>query len=156
MHLEPLVEAHAVDMFALFGDPEMWTYLDSGPPHTQVALAARYRRLESRRSPDGTEFWLNWAVYTESVLIGFVQATVLPGSRALIAYFIGKRYWSRGFATDATRTMLTFLAGRFPKTDFEAVVDERNVSSLRLLRRLAFSIVDGKDAENLRLSLPAV
>jgi len=52
VQLEPLVEAHAVDIFVLFGDPEIWTYLDSGPPDTQEALAA---------------------VYTESVLIGFVQ-----------------------------------------------------------------------------------
>jgi ribosomal-protein-alanine N-acetyltransferase len=137
-------------MFALFADPEVWTYVDSPPPDTLEALAARYRRLESRRSSDGAELWLNWAVRTEAV-IGFVEATVRAPSRIEIAYFIGKRYWFRGFATDAVRTMLTFLARRFAYADFEATVDLRNVASFKLLRRLDFSVVDDHDPENLRL-----
>jgi RimJ/RimL family protein N-acetyltransferase len=108
--------------------------------------------LEKRASPDGREWWLNWAVRAGADAIGFVEATVRGNEpRIAIAYALGKASRGRGYATDATRAMLAFLAARFPGARIEATVDERNVPSLRLLERLAFAVVDNVDPRNLRL-----
>jgi ribosomal-protein-alanine N-acetyltransferase len=149
--LEPLTEWHAVDLFPLYADAEVWMYVDTPPPNTLEALTARHRRLESRSSPDGSEMWLNWAVRAEGRVIGFVEATVLIEGRVEIAYFIGKRFQGRGFGTDATATMLAFLAHRLTKADFWATVDARNRPSVRLLTRLGFEVVSDADPQNVRL-----
>jgi ribosomal-protein-alanine N-acetyltransferase len=145
-----LLECHAEAMFALFAEPDIWTYLDDSPPATLEALATRHRRLESRRSPDEREVWLNWAVMLEGELIGFVQATVSSERRIDLAYVIGKPYWSRGLATDAVQTMVAFLEDRFPAAELQASVDERNGSSIRLLTRLGLTLDDRSDPQNLR------
>ena len=49
--LEPLTVAHAVAMFELLSDPELFRYLDDSPPTDVAQLRGRYARLESRASP---------------------------------------------------------------------------------------------------------
>lgn len=148
--LEPLIEAHAADLFPLYADADVWAYVDNPPPGTLEALSARHRRLESRLSPDGSEMWLNWAVRAADRIVGFVEATVLTKAQVEIAYFIGKQYWGRGFGIDATSTMLAFLGERLPKAEFWATVDSRNKPSVRLLMRLGFAIAADEDPQNVR------
>ena len=153
--LVPLVEAHAAALFPLLADAGVWRYTDDDPPRDLDQLARRYRRLESRRSPDGAQLWLNWAV--EAVphgVVGFVQATVSPHrAEADVAYVIGRTFWSRGFGTDAVRAMLAFLAAQLAVTRAEATVDERNGASLRVLAKIGFRVVNDTDPRNVRLEM---
>jgi hypothetical protein len=73
--LEPQLEAHAAEMFAVLADPAIYEF-ENEPPSSAQWLAQRYRRLESRGPEDGSEQWLNWVV----------QATVLPTAVAFVAY----------------------------------------------------------------------
>ncbi len=149
--LEPLLEAHAEALFALFAEPDNWLYLDSTPPPDVETLAARHRYLEARRSPDGSEMWLNWGVLFGGALIGFVQATVSAEQRITLAYFIAKPYWGRGFATDAVRAMVAYLDASFPDAEIVASVDDRNTASFKLLRRLGLTVYDCSDPMNVLL-----
>jgi RimJ/RimL family protein N-acetyltransferase len=123
--------------------------MDDAPPTSEGALAERYRRLESRRSPDDLQYWLNWAIVVPTEVIGFVQATV-TNKAADIAYVIGRQYQSRGHATDAVRAMLAFIEKALGVTTEYATVDARNEPSRRLLERLSFALADGGDVRNLR------
>jgi RimJ/RimL family protein N-acetyltransferase len=89
--LQPLRETHAAALFRVLRDPELWRFMDDAPPTSEAALAERYRRLESRRSPDNLQYWLNWAIVVPTEVIGFVQATV-TNEAADIAYVIGREY----------------------------------------------------------------
>ncbi len=149
--LDPLVEAHADELFAQISDPQALLYIDNPPPPTVAGLRAYYRRLESRRSPDGTEGCLNWAVMLDGHAIGFVQATVKTDGYITLAYGLGRSHWARGYATEAVRLMTGFLASHFPGAAFEATVDERNVASRRLLERIGLEITDRSDSRNIRL-----
>jgi RimJ/RimL family protein N-acetyltransferase len=157
--LAPLVQAHAAALFPLLADARLWRYTDDEPPSDPAELAHRYRRLESRQSPDGAQLWLNWAVEAEPhAPIGFVQATVtLAAAHADVAYVIAQRFSSRGYGTDAVSAVLEFLAVQLGVTAAEATVDERNVPSLRLLAKLGFTVLDDADPRNVRLgkTLPA-
>ena len=55
LRLEPLRESHAAELFEIFSDPAMYRFVPQDPPESLVKLEARYRFLESRRSPDGEE-----------------------------------------------------------------------------------------------------
>src|SRR5438046_61536 len=80
--LEPQTAAHAEEMFAVLSDPAIYEYENEPPPSLEW-LRARFTKLESRRSPNGREQWLNWVIrLPTSELIGYVQATLHPDGRA--------------------------------------------------------------------------
>jgi ribosomal-protein-alanine N-acetyltransferase len=136
--LEPLTSAHAEEMFAVLSDPAIYEF-ENAPPASVAALRERYRRWETRGSPDGRERWLNWVVRRRGAqLIGYVQATVWPTGRAGIAYEFNSRYWRRGYGREATQAMLAELTSRYAVREFTAVLKRANFRSLGLLQRLGF------------------
>ncbi len=59
--LEPLLPEHATLLFEGVADERLYRFIPSNPPGSVEALETRYRKLSSRRSPDGSEAWLNFA-----------------------------------------------------------------------------------------------
>ncbi len=125
-------------MFRVLGDPAIYEF-ENEPPQSEAWLTERYRRLESRRSADGTEHWLNWVVRPPSgELAGYVQATVLPTGASLIAYELNSRHWRQGIGRSAVQAMLDELRTQYGVHTFVAVLKARNFRSEGLLRRLGF------------------
>ena len=136
--LEPQVASHAAEMFSLLQDPRIYEY-ENEPPASEAWLRDRYARLETRRSGDGTEHWLNWIVRTAAGdAIGYVQASVEPGGRAFIAYVLASRWWGRGLAQEAVRAMMDEVRTNYDARHFVAVFKQRNERSRALLVRLGF------------------
>ncbi len=137
--LDPQMAAHAEEMFAVLSDPAIYEY-ENAPPASADALRSRYARLESRRSADGREQWLNWVIRMEDVgLVGYVQATVHGDGSAAIAYELASAHWGRGLAGRAARLMIGELIEQYGVTRLHAVAKQRNFRSLRLLERLGFA-----------------
>ena len=138
LRLEPQRAAHADEMFQVLSDPAIYTY-ENAPPASLQALRERYGRLESRRSGDGSQLWLNWVLREPALgLIGYVQASVLPGGRASIGYELASAHWGRGYAQEAVGAMLDELARRYGVRGVSAVLKRPNERSRRLLERLGF------------------
>ena len=125
-------------MQEVLADPRTHTYIPSDPPTDLDALRARYARLETRRSPDGTEWWLNWTVFAGLDAIGTAQSSVrhADGS-ADVAYVFAPAAWGHGYATEAMRAVLEFLP-TLGVTRAQASIDTRNLASQRLVTRLGF------------------
>jgi RimJ/RimL family protein N-acetyltransferase len=141
--LEPQVVAHAGEMFAVLSDPSIYAFENEAPASVEW-LTRRYGRLESRRSDDGRELWLNWVVRRQpSPLIGYVQATVFPNRTALIAYVFNSAHWGRGFAREATEALLRELAESYGITTAGAIFKRVNHRSRRLLDRIGMSVAEG-------------
>jgi RimJ/RimL family protein N-acetyltransferase len=137
--LEPQIAAHAGRMFTLLQDPAIYRYENEAPPSVEW-LEERFRRLETRRSADGNEQWLNWVVRLRgSSLIGFVQATLRQDRSAAIAYVFGSAHWGKGYASEAVKAMLAELVAYYGVTSFAAVLKRDNQHSVRLLDRLGFA-----------------
>lgn len=138
--LEPQCAAHAQEMFDVLNDAAVYTYLDDAPPQSAALLRERFARLESRRSADGREHWLNWAIRLDAgELAGFVQATVCEGGLGWIAFVIGREFWGRGVAQRAARAVLDEGSRRYAVSHWLATADQRNQRSIRLLARLGFT-----------------
>lgn len=124
--LEPQVEAHAREMFAVLRDPAIYEF-EGEPPPTIEALAAGYRRKESRRSPDGSEIWLNWVVRLHSgEVAGYVQATVMPAGHAYVGYEFSSPFWRRGIGTASLRALFSELAVEYQVRELVAVLKTAN------------------------------
>jgi RimJ/RimL family protein N-acetyltransferase len=138
LRLEPQRAAHADEMFDVLSDPAIYAY-ENAPPKSAPALRERYVRLESRRSGDGSQLWLNWVLRVPAQgLIGYVQATVSAGGRASIGYELASAHWGRGYAQEAVGAMLDELARRYGVRAVFAVLKRANGRSRRLLERLGF------------------
>ena len=137
--LEPQTAAHAEEMFAVLSDPAIYEYENEPPPSLEW-LRVRFTQLESRRSADGQEQWLNWVIrLPTSELIGYVQATVDADGRAAIAYELSSAYWGRGLARRAVQAMISELGQRYQVRRLTALFKHNNLRSRRLLERLGFS-----------------
>ena len=136
--LEPQVAAHASEMFAVLSDPAIYEF-ENAPPPSLEWLRARYAKLESRRSADGSQQWLNWVIRLPAgELIGYVQATVHTDGRAHIAYELASAHWGRGLGRRAVATLMGELTERHGVAELFAVLKGANWRSLRLLERLGF------------------
>ena len=136
--LEPQCVAHAPEMFGVLGDSAIYRY-ENRPPPSIDWLRGRFAHLERRRSPDGSQQWLNWVVRLPSgELAGYVQATVHADGRAVIAYVLASRHWGQGLASRAVRAMIGELRDAYGVHTLTAVLKRDNGRSLRLLERLGF------------------
>ena len=154
LRLEPLTRHHAPELFEALASPALYAMMDEKPPASLEAVVERYTRLESRRSADGREAWLNWVVreMDSAAAIGYVQATLQEDGTTFIGYVIAPAAQRRGFAREATSAMLEELRAAYGAKRFRASADARNASSIALLRALGFTN-DGADAGDLLFSL---
>ncbi len=136
--LEPLYASHADEMFVVLSDPAIYEF-ENQPPRDVATLRARYAKLESRRSPDGSAQWLNWVVRLQTgELAGYLQATVLSQGAACVAYVLASKHWRQGIASTGVAAVLHELQTSYEVTDVYAVLKAVNHRSLGLLSKLGF------------------
>lgn len=139
---EPLVAAHAREMFPVLADPAIYEF-ENTPPACETWLLQRYRQIEQRAPADGSEAWLNWVIRLPTQdLASHVQATVLPGGLAYIAYELNSRHWRQGIGKRAVTAMLTGLGGAYGVQQFPAVLKAANFRSRELLSKRGFTAAD--------------
>ncbi len=138
----PQMGYHAADMYQLLLDADLYSFTNDHPPATAHALADRYENLESRRSPDGSQWWLNWVIKKVETdeLIGYVQATVVK-EVADIAWVVGVRHQRHGYATMATRLMVAQLSAMDCQA-FSCHIKPGHVASNRVAQKLGFTETD--------------
>jgi ribosomal-protein-alanine N-acetyltransferase len=144
LRLEPMHALHAPALFPVISDPALYTWIDQGPPASIERLEAVYRRVEGRRSPDGSELWLNWVLFQDPAPdptpapLGYVQASVAADGRAWVAYMLGRSTWGQGYAAEAVAAMLQHLFGAIGVRQAMAMVEQDNARSIALVKRLGF------------------
>lgn len=138
--LEPLAATHAAAIFGPLGDERLYRFIPQNPPPSPAQLRARYDRLSSRRSPDGTEAWLNWVmrVSETDAYAGTLEATVFADRTASIAYTVFVPHQRREYATEGVARIIEHLVADHGVVLVIAEVDTRNAPSIALLERLRF------------------
>jgi 8-oxo-dGTP diphosphatase len=73
------------------------------------------------------------------LLIGAVGLKLVQGKRrATLGYWIGRRYWGHGVATEAAGRMLRWALANLDLDEVEAVAAANNPASAAVLRRIGF------------------
>jgi RimJ/RimL family protein N-acetyltransferase len=130
-------------MFAVLSDPAIYGF-ENIPPPSEEWLVNRFKKLESRQSPDGKQLWLNWVVrLSNKELTGFVQATVLDSGLCYVAYEFSSKHWRKGLGRSAVTAMLRELASNYQVTTALAVLKTNNFRSYALLLNLGFDLAVG-------------
>ena len=151
--LEPILPAHAPVLYERMQEVQLYRFIPQDPPASPQALEDRYGFLSARRSPDGREAWLNWAVREKRShdYVGTLEATVEEDPRAYIAYMIFVPYQRRGFAAEACGRLVEHLFEDYRVSVVAAEIDTRNVASITLVETLGFERVGfQKDADHFK------
>ena len=150
--LEVITERHAKEICELFADQRLHEFVPFEPPTLEQQLE-RCRRWEKRRSPDGSEIWLNWAAREKESgrIIGHFQAGIKKDNSASIGYVIARASQGKGLATEAMREIFKTLSEKFSVSIVKAWTDSRNVASHRLAQKLGMVHVETiKDADSFK------
>jgi [ribosomal protein S5]-alanine N-acetyltransferase len=125
----------------------LYRFIPQGPPDSLRALESRYSMLSSRRSPDGREAWLNFALRLRQsarnapTYVGTLQATVLLDRVAYIAYTMFVPFQRQGYAMEGCVRLIEHLIGDYRTRVVVAEMDTRNVASIVLAEALGFERV---------------
>jgi ribosomal-protein-alanine N-acetyltransferase len=153
LFLEPLTTAHAEVLYEPLLDSRLYTFIPQDPPASRQALGDRYRKLSTRRSPDGSEAWLNWAMRERETgrYTGTLEASVEADGTAFIAYTVFVPYQRRGFAAEGCGRLLAHLFDDYGVSVVVAEIDTRNSGSIALVASLGFVRVSSqKDADHFK------
>ena len=136
LELRPLCGADAETLFAILADPALYEYTGDEPPASINALRKIYASREPRRSPDGTELWLNWVISDRlsAEAIGYVQASVST-TGADVAWVVGSHWQNRGYASEAAAAVVEWLRGR-GVTPIRARIHPRHIASQRVAAKV--------------------
>ena len=130
----------AADLFPLLKDPSLGRYTGEAPPVDVHAVRARFESWASRRSPDGSELWLNWILRrrADGSAVGTVQATVGDGDAA-IAWTVGTAFQGRGFATEAGGALIDWLRATLNVSVIVGSIHPENVASQTAAQRVGLA-----------------
>lgn len=151
LQLEPQRVQHADEMFVVLGDPAIYEYENAAPASLQW-LRERFAKLETRRSADGNEQWLNWVLRQHGGgLIGYVQATLRADGLAFIAYELASAHWGHGLGSEAVAAMIDELVAHEGVHTLLAIFKRANQRSRRLLEGLGFGAADVASLQGVEL-----
>ena len=143
LFLEPILPAHAARLNEPLQDERLYRFIPQDPPASLRALKDRYDFLSARRSPDGREAWLNWAMRERSSgdYAGTLETTVHDNRTATVAYTVFVPHQRRGFAAEACGRLLDHLFEDYRVGVVAAEIDTRNAASIALVESLGFERV---------------
>jgi ribosomal-protein-alanine N-acetyltransferase len=121
----------------LWANPEVMSYL--GGPYTAAEVNARLEREVENARTSGIQYW---PVYER-------ESGAFAGACGAKPYDIAQRmfeigfhflpsFWGRGYATEASRAVMTFVVERLEITELFAGHHPQNAASRALLERLGF------------------
>jgi RimJ/RimL family protein N-acetyltransferase len=130
-----LAELHEV----LYGDPEAMALL--GGARDLAGTRASIERSMLQQETGGYSFWP--VIERESgLLVG--EAGLFPlspgGPDIALGYAFGRPYWGRGYATEASRSVLDEAFGPLDLDHVVAITREANTGSRKVLVKLGFRL----------------
>jgi len=117
LHLRRFTPGDLDDLYPIFSDPEVLTYMKTGEPasraETEYALSSIIKHWEQHG-------FGRWAVVSKETgkLIGYGGLRNLDGTPELV-YLLARDHWGRGLATEIARASLKW---GFEERHFERIV----------------------------------
>ena len=123
----------AADIFEYARDPEVTRYMD-WPTHTSPDGAVEFLTSALERLASGTELTWIVTVKPDDRAIGAISCR-MHGHAVDFGYALNRRYWGRGFATEAAHAIVDWVSRLEHVYRVWATCDVENVASARVLEK---------------------
>jgi len=134
-------DAEAV--FEYGSDPEVARYTDWPVRTSMEGLEESLERRRGESWESGEEFYWIITLAGEDRAIGGISCRVDQGS-AEIGFLLNRRYWGRGFTTEAAGAVVAWLLSVPSIQRVWATCDAENRASGRVLEKIGFSLESEK------------
>ncbi len=126
-------------VLAYAGDAENTIYMDWGPESRDEVVNFIHSRLVHQISDPRTAYDLAVCLKDTGELAGAVALFLTDDlQQAELGYLFNKRFWKRGYATEAALGMLKFGFLALDLHRIYAKCDSENTSSERVMKRIGF------------------
>ena len=137
LRLRPFNLQDVEDVFSYATDVQWARYLPVPQPYTRKnaeEFVARQVLLEREKHP-------SWAIEHNEVVIGGIDLTLdFENHVGELGYSVGRKYWGRGFATEATRAVIDTAFHAYKDLNrVRAMADSRNVGSLKVMEKIGMT-----------------
>jgi 8-oxo-dGTP diphosphatase len=138
--LRPLVPADADAIHRLVNDWEVVRMLARLPFPYPRSLADDWIASTAKQIADGTAYHLaiTGLENGQELLIGCVGLRLDQADAAELGYWVGRRYWGHGVATEAAARVASWALANLPITRIRARVLLDNPASAAVMRRIGF------------------
>jgi RimJ/RimL family protein N-acetyltransferase len=140
LHIKPQMSTDADAAYPHLQNDALRQWISLYKPESVEPLREKWKRSESRISPDGREAWLSWFVTSkdDSSAIGCIDACIDKNRVAVnFGYYFFVHAWGQGFATEAASVVAKHLLANGVEK-LIATVTTGNSSSVRVLEKLGF------------------
>ena len=127
-------------------NPEVGTYLSWLPRSREESIASLRDAIVQQSSPSRERFFFAIVLVDSGTVIGDVGFTILSPGLAGCGWFIRRRFWNLGYATEAAVQMLerAFTAAGVRKIVATCAVP--NTASASVMKKCGFSLSEKTDA----------
>jgi RimJ/RimL family protein N-acetyltransferase len=136
--LRPIEPSEAEALWGWNSDPEVMRWMVDGYRQTLAGLA---KRLEERPRNAYNDVVYGVEVLADNTLIGLVRlhgAEPETGCAEFDIYLGDKKYWGRGYATDATRTMCRYGFEKMRLHKISLTVVTENTAAHHIYQKVGF------------------
>ncbi len=119
-------------------DPEVVRYMEWGPNAEKDTQNFVRRAITAQQEQPRRNYTFAIVLKTENQLIGSCGIHLSnPGNQGgYIGYALNRRYWGKGYATEAARALLTFGFGKLKLHRIFATCDPTNIGSVCVLEKI--------------------
>lgn len=141
IYLRPVKKKDAVSILKLAKDKEIAEFTNVPHPYT-LEHAHAFIQETHRNMKKGKAVELGIFNLKNHEFLGIVGITNIHEKYgyADIAYWIGKKFWRNGYATQAIKLMISYAFSVLKLHRLQAVVRHTNIASLALLSKAGFKI----------------
>ncbi|GAA1563616.1 GNAT family protein [Kribbella sancticallisti] len=127
------------DYLAIVGDDRVTTWMSFDSRDREAAQKALTAILDRARQTERPDYLLAVTRLDDDRLIGFARLGPTGVRAAHLGYAIGADHWGRGYATDASRTLVRFAFEELGLHRVSAAIGPENLASVAVVKRLGFS-----------------
>jgi [ribosomal protein S5]-alanine N-acetyltransferase len=104
----------------------------------EQAVAMIEGTLQRAQQEPRTEYYLAVTKHGDDRVIGFARIGYAGVKAGKLGYAIAAEEWSRGYATDAARTLITYAFAELGLHRISAAIGPENAASIAMVEQLGF------------------
>ncbi|NOZ54859.1 MAG: GNAT family N-acetyltransferase [Gammaproteobacteria bacterium] len=140
--LRPLSLTDAPRIKELAGNPNVSKYTRSIPFPYRDGMAESWIKSTKALAASGRALSYALQLTKEKILIGSIGLIDIENSEAVLGFWIGERYWNRGYCTEATRAILEFAFNSLGLKRITAEHLTSNPASGEVMRKSGMSHIE--------------
>lgn len=139
LYLRELKQEDLDRLHAIFSDEETMRFYPA--PFTREQTGQWIKKNQERYRKDGFGLWGVCLKETDELIgdCGLVRQTVDGRTEIEIGYHIHKKYWSRGFATEAAKACKAYGFHQLHFNKLICLIDPKNIPSIRVAEKIGFT-----------------